>query len=75
MKNKKYGNKDDDIAIKAMAMDKKKKKQKIAAAKLAESSKTEKDLESSMKRFGKVKGITEKQTKDMEAMVRSINNL
>ena len=45
----------------------------IAAAKLSASAKSEKDLETTMKRFGKTPGITDKQMKDMERRIRTIN--
>lgn len=75
-----YGVNDNDIIIKAMKADNgtpqnRASKTRIAAAKLAEASKTEKDLQTNMQRFAKTPGIKERQVQDMERMVRGINNL
>ena len=75
---RKWGVTDNETIIRAMKMDNGKDKnristERIAAARLAISSKTEKDLETNMKRFGKTKGITKEQTEHMEALVRKIN--
>ncbi|MBQ2917512.1 MAG: hypothetical protein IJE59_05080 [Clostridia bacterium] len=80
VKYREYGINDNNIIIKAMKSDNgnaqnRADKRRIAAAKLAETSKNEKDLQAHMKRFASTKGITEHQVKDMERMVRSINNL
>ena len=47
----------------------------IAAARFAQISKSEKDLETNMKRYSKTNGITEAQVKQMERNIRKINDL
>lgn len=79
-KYREYGINDNSVIIKAMKLENGNSqnwddKKRIAAAKLAEASKSEKDLETNMKRFAKVPKVTEKQVKEMEARVRKINNL
>jgi len=80
LKYREYGINDNSTIIKAMKLDNgnsqnRADNRRIAAAKLAESSKSQKDLETNMKRFGKTKGITQAQVDDMERLVRKINNL
>lgn len=80
VKYREYGVTDDKKIIKAMKMNNgnennRADKKRIAAAKFAENTKNEKDLESHLKRFGESKGITEKQVKEMKDMVRIINNM
>ena len=50
-------------------------KERIAAARLAENSKTVKDLETHMKHFNKTPGMSRQQSERMERMIREINNL
>ena len=45
----------------------------IAAAKLSLVSKSEKDLKTTLDRFGKTNGITKDHIKDMEKRIRKIN--
>lgn len=78
VKYREWGVTDNDTIIRAMKIEDKKDKnrastKRIAAARLATASKTEKELETNMKAFGKTKGITKEQTEEMEAMVRQIN--
>ena len=49
--------------------------ERIAAAKLSRASKTEDDLQATLRRFGNVPGITTDQVKDMERRIRAINDL
>ena len=72
-----YGVTDNDIIIKALKLNDNKRatKNNIAAAKLATVSKTEKDLGSSLKRYGSLPGVTSRQVKDMEENIRKINGL
>lgn len=75
---KKHGVEDDKYIIKAMQLNNgnesnRDSKKRIAAAKIAEASKTPKDLEAYMKSFSKTPGITDKQVNDMEKLVRQIN--
>lgn len=80
VKYRQYGINDNSIIIKAMKSDNgnpqnRADNRRIAAAKLAENSKTEKDFQTNMKRFEKTPGIKERQVQDMERLVRGINNL
>lgn len=74
---RKYGITDNTKIIRAMSLasnpEERAKPQYIAAAKLSQAAKSEKDLESVMKRFGKTKGVTDKQKQDMENRIRMIN--
>lgn len=77
---RKYGVTDNDLIIKAMKADNgndqnRASKTRIAAARLASGSKSEKDLENSMKRFAKTPGMSESKVKNMERLVRNINDL
>lgn len=79
VKYREYGVTDDKKIIKAMKVNNGNEnnwadKKRIAAAKFAENSKNEKDLESNLKRFGETRGITASQVKEMKDMVRIINN-
>ena len=80
VKYREYGINDNNIIIKAMKADRgnvnnRADNRRIAAAKLAENSKTEKDLQTNMQRFAKTRGIKQPQVNDMEKLVRQINNL
>ena len=71
---RKYGITDNTAIIRAMNLNPNKRDdiQSIAAAKMAQSVKSEKDLESMMKRFGKT-GANERQQREMERRIRKIN--
>lgn len=80
VKYREYGVTDDKKIIKAMKVNNgnennRADKSRIAAAKFAENTKNEKDLESHLKRFGETRGITENQVNEMKSMVRQINNM
>lgn len=74
---RKYGITDNTKIIRAMSLasnpEERADRKYIAAAKLAQTAKSEKDLETIMKRFGKTKGVTDKQKQDMENRIRMIN--
>lgn len=77
---KQYGIQDDSLIIKGMKVNKNNSdkwadKESIASVKLAENSKSNKELEENLKRFGSVKGITQKQVENMRTRVRELNNL
>lgn len=80
LKYRQEGINDNEIIIKAMKLDNgnpqnRADNRRLAAAKLAENSKNEKDLEAHMKRFAKVPNMKQQQVEDMERLVRQINNL
>lgn len=72
-----YGVTDNETIIKALRLNSNHRatKNTIAAAKLATVSKTEKDLGSSLKRYGSLPGVTSAQVKTMEERIRKINGL
>ena len=77
---RKYGINDNNIIMKTMKAERGSPldfpdKRRIAAAKLAENSKTEKDFQTNMSRFAKANGVQQHHVDDMEKLVRSINNL
>ena len=72
---RKYGVTEDEVIMKAMALepDNRIDKRSIAAAKLSLVSKSEKDLKTTMERFGKTNGVREEHMIDMETRIRKIN--
>ena len=74
---KKWKVTDKDIIIKGMQLNESRPTDinSIAAARFAQISKSEKDLETNMKRYSKTNGITEAQVKQMERNIRKINDL
>lgn len=77
IKYKRYGVSDDKTIMKAMNLNTNNRTDinSIAAARFAQISKSEKDLETNMKRYSKTNGITEAQVKQMERNIRKINDL
>jgi len=79
-KYREYGVNDNSVIIKAMKSRNASttditSKERIAAAKLAENSKTVKDFQTHMKHFRETPGMSETQAKRIERMVKEINNL
>lgn len=79
-KYREYGVNDNNIIIKAMnsknaSTTDRASKERIAAARLAENSKTVRDLETHMNYFNKTPGMSKKQSERIERMIREINNL
>ena len=77
---RKYGITDDKVIMKAMKLQTsnphdRADKEKIAAAKLATTSKSLKDLETNMKRFSSTPGMKKATAERMERYVKQINNL
>jgi len=75
---RKYGVNDNNVIIKAMKLENgndinRASKERIAAAKLAENSKTVKDFQAHMKNFRETPGMSKKQSDKMERMVKQIN--
>ena len=79
-KFRQYGITDDKVIMKAMKLQTsnphdRADKEKIAAAKLATTSKSLKDLETNMKRFSSTPGMKKATAERMERYVKQINNL
>lgn len=74
---KKWNVKDDKVMIEAMKLNKDNPSDinNIAAARFAQMSKDEKSLETNMKRYGKVSGVTQDKVNDMEQRIRQINDM
>ena len=74
---RKYGITDNTKIIRAMSLatnpEERASNKYIAAAKLSQSAKDEKGLESVMKRLGKINGVKDKQKQEMENYIRMIN--
>ena len=77
VKYKRYGVSDDKVIMSAMKLNENDRANvnSIAAARFAQITKNEKDLESNMKRYGKTKGITKTQVEQMEKNIRTINDM